>query len=306
VKRKKYGFTILEILTVMVVIAILVGVLIPALTMVHTIAKETQQRAQFMEINLALEAFKGDYGDYPPSEWNDEDEIAPPEDDYCGGQKLTEALVGWDLVGFDPNSDWRADGRDADDSDPPVYDLTGTDEERDEELQARLEPYLGSLERVFQLGCTDGKLNGRYRIDTAPLEPATYVICDVYAVQKVMFDNGGSTKAGTPILYYRANTSSKTIESPTAFEDRIYNVRDNLPLINLKWQEDRQDNPGKDMPPLMNPSGSYDFFYSKYIRDPKVTTPTMIWPYRPDSYILVSAGKDGEYGTDDDIRNFGY
>ncbi len=303
-RRKKYGFTILEILTVMVVIAILIGVLIPALTMVNTIAKETQQRAQFMEINLALEAFKGDYGDYPPSEWNDPDEIAPPEIDYCGGQKLTEALVGWDLMGFDLDSDWRADGRDADDSAPPVYDLTGTDDERKEELQARRGPYLElATARVFQLGCTDGKFNGRYRINTTPLEPATYVICDVYAVQKVLFDSGGSTKAGTPILYYRANASSKTIESPADFEDRIYNVYDNWPLIKSKWEEDKIGNPSKDEPPLMDSSGTYSFFYRDYIRDPKVTA--MDWPYRPDSYILVSAGKDGEYGTDDDIRNFG-
>jgi hypothetical protein len=27
-------------------------------------------------------------------------------------------------------------------------------------------------------------------------------------------------------------------------------------------------------------------------------------PYRPDSYILISAGYDGIYGTDDDIFNF--
>ena len=301
-RHKKYGFTILEMLTVMVVIAILVGVLIPALTMVHTIAKETQQKAQFMEINLALEAFKGDYGDYPPSEWDDSDEIDPPEIDYCGAHKLSEALVGWNLTAFDVNSDWRADGRSADDSEL-VYDLTGTDEEIKKELKARRGPYLESLDRVFQLGCTDGKLNGRYRINTNPLEPATYVICDVYAVQKVLFGGGGSTKAGTPILYYRANTSSKTIESPADFEDRIYNVRDNLPLINLKWEEDKINNPSKDMPPLMNPSGSYDFFYREYIRDPKVTA--MDWPYRPDTYILVSAGKDGEYGTGDDICNFG-
>jgi hypothetical protein len=29
------------------------------------------------------------------------------------------------------------------------------------------------------------------------------------------------------------------------------------------------------------------------------------WPYRSDSYLLISAGADGLYGTDDDIRNFG-
>ena len=28
------------------------------------------------------------------------------------------------------------------------------------------------------------------------------------------------------------------------------------------------------------------------------------WPYRPDSYLLISAGPNGLYGDDDDICNF--
>jgi hypothetical protein len=28
-------------------------------------------------------------------------------------------------------------------------------------------------------------------------------------------------------------------------------------------------------------------------------------PYNPDTYILISAGRDGLYGTEDDIKNFG-
>lgn len=296
-KRKKYGFTILEILTVMVVIAILIGVLIPALTMVHTIAKETQQRAQFMEINLALEAFKGDYGDYPPSSWNDPDEIAPPEMDYCGGQKLAEALVGMDLLGFNPDTDWQADGETVSGSN--LYFINVAFDPMSDsdvaELKKRRGPYLESLERVF-------RLDGRYAYYD-PLEPETYVICDVYTVKKVRLADGSIVKAGTPILYYRADTSKKTIEDPASVYDRIYTVSDNLPLINLKWEEDKINNPSKDRPPLMNLSGTFSFFYSEYIRDPKVTA--MDWPYRPDSYILISAGKDGEYGTDDDICNFG-
>jgi hypothetical protein len=38
-------------------------------------------------------------------------------------------------------------------------------------------------------------------------------------------------------------------------------------------------------------------------RDPKVSTGDR--PVRADSYILMSAGFDGEYGTNDDIYNFG-
>ncbi len=45
----------------------------------------------------------------------------------------------------------------------------------------------------------------------------------------------------------------------------------------------------------------YGPFY-RYVQDPKLSYP---WPYRPDSYLLVSAGPDGLYGNEDDVRNFG-
>ncbi len=57
------------------------------------------------------------------------------------------------------------------------------------------------------------------------------------------------------------------------------------------------------MNPLLNNLNNYQFFYEEYIRDPKIEA--RVWPYRPDSYLLISAGADGLYGTPDDIRNFG-
>ena len=53
----------------------------------------------------------------------------------------------------------------------------------------------------------------------------------------------------------------------------------------------------------VNPLVSSSFFY-EYIADPKVSTTTIKWPSRPDSYILISAGTDSLYGTRDDICNF--
>ena len=52
---------------------------------------------------------------------------------------------------------------------------------------------------------------------------------------------------------------------------------------------------------LANATNRFEFFYN-YITDPKVAA--IPWPYRPDSYILISAGADGLYGTSDDICNF--
>ncbi|MCX5635829.1 MAG: type II secretion system protein, partial [Planctomycetota bacterium] len=104
-KSRKSGFTLVELLTVLVIIALMMGVLLPALNMVRNTAKEARQKAQFATIEQAIMAFKSDYGDYPPSNNNG--------GDYGGAQKLTEALMGWDLMGFHPKSEWMSNGRDA-------------------------------------------------------------------------------------------------------------------------------------------------------------------------------------------------
>ncbi|MHC4479037.1 MAG: hypothetical protein ACYTEL_25715, partial [Planctomycetota bacterium] len=45
-------------------------------------------------------------------------------------------------------------------------------------------------------------------------------------------------------------------------------------------------------------------FYQKTV-NPNITMLEGNRPYRADSYILLSAGFDGLYGTDDDVFNFG-
>jgi len=282
VKRKKTGFTMVEILTVVGIIAILVAVLIPTLTMVRRIAKETQQKAQLTTIDLAMMAFKGDYGDYPPSDNYDYD--------YCGAQKLAEALLGWDLLGFHPDSEWNAGGKD--DSDNEIYPdpLDITNLEHIANLEARRGPY---VELATANGFTLRQLFG----DGIPtmLVLDRFVICDVFGIKRVTLANSETVKAGTPILYYRANTSSKKIIGGRS-NTRIYNMDDNYDLIDLKSFADETDDR------LLEYDGEFFYSYAYKIIDPKVTA--IPWPYRPDSYILISAGADGLYGTSDDICNF--
>jgi len=66
VKHKNKGFTLVEVMTAVTIIVILVALLMPALSMVRRMANETAQKAQFAAIDMAIMAFKNDYGDYPP------------------------------------------------------------------------------------------------------------------------------------------------------------------------------------------------------------------------------------------------
>ena len=277
-KCRKTGMTLVELLVVLGIIALLAGVLIPSLTMVQRTARETKQKAQFSHIEFALETFKKDYGDYPPSD------MSPGFIDYCGAQKLAEALVGWDLLGFHPRSDFRATGR----NDDGIYVYDADDSIL---FDQRKGPYLElASDNVFRLGNTANR-QGLF-METMPLAPDTYVICDVFGKQKIKLLNGRTVTAGSPILYYRANTSEKTLRG-------IYNHLDNDAIVQIK---ELADNRGDDRHPLGRANGDYQYFY-EYIRDPKIDARD--WPYRSDSYILISAGTDGLYGTSDDIRNFG-
>lgn len=288
-----------ELLAVLGIIALLVGLLLPALSAVRNIAKETKQKAQFGSIELALTAFKNDYGDYPPSSWSSSSNLA---NDYCGAQKLAEALLGWDLLGFHPKTAWRADGLDAaggsETYDPlKTRDLDGNGVP--DTLDERKDPYL-------ELANTGAfKLRDLfYPLSTSalgPLAPETYVICDVFHAKKITMLKGNdpvtgvpitaTEKAGAPVLYYKANTSQKTLNT-------IYDVLDNNALVLMKQQAENREQP------LARQAGTiaYQSFYD-YIRDPRIEA--RAWPYRPDSYILISAGADGLYGTGDDVCNFG-
>ena len=296
-ERKKTGLTIIELLIVLGIIAILVGLLVPSLSVVRKMAKETKQKAQLSTIELALAAFKNDDGDYPPS---NTPLPTSPGSDYCGSQKLAEALLGWDLLGFHPKSAWRADGLDAVDG-PGTYDPAQTRDNNADTIpdtfDERKGPYLElATIGAFRLGNISISKPGMFA-DTDPLAPDTFVICDVFGTKKISMPNGTMVKAGAPILYYKANTSGKQILD-------IYNMADNDSLVFVKEQADRiKDPPGPGETLPRNQLASTITFFENYIADPKITARR--WPYRPDSYLLISAGADGLYGTPDDICNFG-
>ncbi len=324
--RKNNGFTIVELLTVVVIIAILISLLLPSIAMVRRSAKEAAQKAQFASIDIAIDSFKQDYGDYPPSSWPDF--IPPPPTfNYCGAQKLAEAMFGWDLMGFHPGTAWRADG----------YDALGGDSTYDPDnnragasLDERTGTYLElATAKVFRLGISAaGENDGLYDLFkiSSPFDNTkpNFVICDVFGARRITDSAGNTQTAGTPILYYKADTSKKTIRMnpPTPVTDRIYNYEHNRPLIEL-GELTSTGQRGLRHPLGYELSGDFPVFYNtqfnyptnttpRYggsgigygIRDPKITNPQLAQPYNPDSYILISAGVDGLYGTADDIHNY--
>jgi hypothetical protein len=253
----------------LLLLLLLITPLIPALSTVNKYAIEVKQMAQFSSIELALVVFRNDFGDYPPS-----DATNPSGQAYCGAMKLCEAIWGHDLNGFHPDSQFKQDG--TNNSGHSLYVPTTLDTRRG----PYLEPFNANVYRLKDVFD-----------DVGPFDGESFVICDVYAKKR-----HSGKKTGMPILYYKANIFRKTMAPPEPMKERIYNAQDNLTLIRLARTRDSE------IHPLGNADG--EFFYDEDygIIDQKITA--RVWPHRADSFILLSAGPDGLYGTEDDIANF--
>ncbi len=281
--NNKAAFTIVELLTVMSIIVILIGLLVPALNQVRQFAKKVKQQAQFNSINVAIELFNSEFEGFP-----DSSATGPDGGAYCGAMKLGEAMVGKDLMGFHPDSIFRSDGTDY--SNKQLYTVTGGGAV---DTTARKGPYL-PIENA-----------NAYRLDdiytnAGNFTPSHFVLCDVFG--RVTNLNTGK-KIGMPILYYKANTANTkhNLENPDD-PDNIYNYRDNhdLVLLGKPWDPPNEGGtPHRLAVETGHPSG-WRFYMNTW--NDQVTTASR--PFRSDTYILISAGNDGEYGTTDDICNF--
>ena len=231
------------------------------------------QKAQFNAIRTGIELFAYENDGYPPSGALDED--GQP---YCGAMKLCEAMMGRDLLGFHPDSVFRADGMDA----------TGTSSiyrPNEDNVKARMGTRLQyETANAYRIGADIyGPGN------TGPFAENMFVLCDVFT-----HEMRTGKKTGMPILYYKANTShtEHDVNNPDNPEN-IYNYKDNHALVGLgvPWKK------GAKHPLFTKPTIFYEMTKNREVS-------TGSEPYRSDSYILISAGFDGLYGTKDGICNF--
>ena len=294
--EKSKGFTIVELMTVMGVIAILIGLLVPALDQVRRIAKEIRQKAQFHSIDIALEMYKNEEGDYPESSLMPNTLTGSLT---CGAQRLAEALVGRDLQGFDPMSTWDAQ---ADETTNNTVIYANPNKSVQTEIDAcdarRKGPYL-KLDNVgaFNIAQLYKTNTGSVYAGSNLFYPAP-VLTDVFVAQNIALSTGKTVKAGSPILYYKADPSKKEhVASSLFINPNIYSNFDNDPILELGKMTKQAE-----LHPIYNPSGLQDKFYAA-TENPYITTVRK--PYNSDSFLLLSAGYDGLYGTADDIWNFG-
>ena len=296
-KGKKTGFTIIELLTVMSIIIILIGMLVPSLNAVRRYARVVTQKGQFYTITKGLENYEKDenHKDLPDSLWEDLDREA-----YCGAMKLCEAMVGQDGLGFHPDSIFDDEGKAIDGITelyynripipPGAYSAAVEENLRKRELWIEGENVqIAYMNELFP--------------NPAPFDANCAVICDVFKRNQLRRADG--TKLGMPVLYYRADTSKLThnvdflLGQPDSGTNH-YNYWDNSELVRIEppWA------PGTNHPLSQGtpkePKEGVVFYENTLNKD--ITTTEI--PYNKDGYILISAGNDGLYGTGDDVFNF--
>ena len=303
-KGNKRGFTIVELLTVMSIIIILISVLVPALNRVRKVAKDVSQKAQFYDIDRALTEYRNDHQDeYPDSNRYDSTGTVS----YCGAMRLCEALVGQDGMGFNPESKFLSiAGNGADGNALYQFDLctrldpssSGFTTAKKDNLKKRIR-YLENTDiKAAPLGAMFTRSSISPFAAYATNQPMR-VLCDVYnrvpVNTAVCADLGDKT--GMPILYYRADVRkfSHDVNHPSN-PDNIYNHLDNDELVGLglPWEATLTT-----IPPLSSDPSTW--FY-KRITNTAVTS-TLV-PFKKSEYILISAGFDGIFGTNDDVYNF--
>ncbi len=90
-RRSNTGFTLVEMLVVISIIAILAGMLMPAIMAARVKAQETHTLNLIHNCESAATAFFNDRGDYPPSTWAELDEFFDVEGHGTGGSLSDES-----------------------------------------------------------------------------------------------------------------------------------------------------------------------------------------------------------------------
>jgi len=305
-RQTQGGFTLIELLVVISIVALLIAILSVGSKKVKVISKNLQQKSAFHAMEVGLELFSGDFDGYPSSK-------ARVAGGYyvTGAQHLAEAMLGRDGRGFEPQTGWFPLGDVMFSPNAPA-DLYRS---VDASLLRRKGPYCelkyGEARTIRQLWGGNNGPSGIY--DT----PAAATNAQISPIMTDVFSRNDtpSGNLGMPILYFKADSTKRfrvdaarqTVTNPGSadYQDWVYNFDDNLPIIQLPWLRDTAvagaavhyrdpDDAAKTQAQV---------FYEQ-ITQQEDSTRHYYKPYNGSTFLLISAGWDGIYGTKDDIVNF--
>lgn len=316
--QKRRAFTIIELLVVVSIISVLIAVLTVGGNKIRKLGKNLQQKAVFHAMTVGLELFSSDFREYP-----DSNSKLSSGGWVTGAQHLAEALMGRDGRGFEPRTRWLPPDDGVYNPAKPadlLYDNTS------DSLARRKGPYCElKYGYALTIHALWGGNNGGSQIYDSGDNPTgvqrSPVITDVFNKVEAALPGGEIVRVGMPILYFKADPSARfrvdaarqEVTNPDAAEysQWVYDYNDNLPLLQLPWLTDAvaSDAAKKGITehyfdPDNAGNNAAQGFYEKITQPGGDAARGFFKPYNADTYLLISAGYDGIFGTKDDIVNF--
>lgn len=334
------GFTLVELLVVISIIALLVALLLPAFSGIRTQARTTQTTGLFNALDSAINLYRNEQalgGGLPPSASDNASDSRLIADPFSasvsniavsGAHMLASALVGADLRGTpgfkDVNRDgvWWNDTHKMDGATTGQQGLYAVDSTTLDPRHTRY-PSSGSYVddamkskhvTTLQTLLNDGKIFS-WTDPAAPSSGATPTAGT--SVQPLFVDPWDR-----PILYYRANKAGRRMlwdgNTPGIYRHADNNIITGSKQNSLKGVDfggglqavnTTMSMIGDAECPAADPASAkvqedpkFNGTLARFIHNPKVTAVNE--PVRKDSYLLISAGEDAVYGTSDDIVNW--
>ena len=269
------AFTITELLMVIGVIALLISILTPSVLQVKNVARTAKTRAQLKVFSDALEMFYGNHvvgGDYPPSYWDSSGANNNPYADISqvSGPKNSYAAQGaqtlvWALAGAD---------------------LLGTPGFVQDQMKTRYALNNGKPAFLRQ-----GPIVDLTKVKIA--NPSASIMRTNFSPQPSAAVPVFPDAFGMPVLYYRAVKAPDG--TPTYYPDDNLAFRDGHNTDGLVHPiYSGNDNNNKKINGLTA--------FETYTKNFQITAAYQ--PHNPDTFLLISAGVDGRYGTVDDVTNY--
>ena len=302
-KQRPGGFTLIELLTVVAIISLLIAILSVGTRKVKILSKGLQQKSVFHAMTVGLELFSGDFDGYPDSQ-----AVNTSGGWVSGAQHLAEARRGRDNRGDDLRSRWRPSDDQTADND--LYSDVPSS------LARRKGPYCelkyGTTNTIYDLW---GSQAGIY---DSGASPAGYqrspIITDVFTQNDTPVG-----RVGMPIMYFKADstkrfrvdaarqTVAETGYVPGEYSNWVYDLTDNVPILQLPWLRDPAAGPPEwngHYPDPDNSGKSQAWMFYEQITQQANPAQHFFRPFNGATFILISAGWDGIFGTKDDIVNF--